>query len=118
MFPAGHVRAAAKIGARGRWLACVLTAAAVAPTTATAAEPPVTFSIPAKPLSAGLIDFAVQALISIGLQHLGSCGAVVRALSGRFRVQDGLRRILAASGCDFRRIDERAFDIVSRPVRR
>ena len=52
--------------------------------------------------SEALIDFAVQANISIG--GVNACRGTTAGLSGRFTVEDGLTRLLAKTGCGFRRV--------------
>src|SRR5580693_7488770 len=77
----------------------------------TTVEPVIAFRIPAEPLSAGLVEFAVQAKISIGLHDLDGCGAAVRGLTGQYTVESGLARMLNGSGCVLRRIDARAYQV-------
>ena len=68
------------------------------------------FSIPSKPVAAALVDFAVQAEVSIG--DGVACRGRTRALIGRFTVPDGLSRMLAGTDCTYRTIDAGAFRIV------
>lgn len=82
---------------------------------AMAAAPTVAFNIPARGLGAELIDFAVQADISISTRDLAACAPTGRALVGRYTLKEGLTRLLAGSGCGFRFIDARAVQIVPLP---
>src|SRR5271170_7687860 len=70
---------------------------------ALAAPPPtITFSIPAGPLSAGLVKFAVQANISLGLGAIDACAGAGRGLTGRHTIEEGLQLMLKGSGCGYR----------------
>lgn len=74
---------------------------------AQAATPAVTrLQIPAKPVHAALIDFALQSDLSLG-GDLDACRGQAPALNGRFSVAAALDRILAASGCGYRQSDPR-----------
>ncbi|HLZ82004.1 MAG TPA: TonB-dependent receptor [Caulobacteraceae bacterium] len=77
--------------------------------------PTVAFNVPAGPLSAELVKFAVEANISIGLGSADACPGAGRGLSGRYTIEEGLRRLLKGSGCAYRRIDARAFEIRPAP---
>jgi outer membrane receptor protein involved in Fe transport len=85
---------------------------------ASAAQPRLTFDIPSKPLKAALVDFAVQAGVSIGTQAATGCAPTSQPIRGRFTLQDGLTRMLAGTGCGFRMIDADAVDIVRLPPTR
>lgn len=89
----------------------VCLAAAVAAGRAYAADATYAFDIPRKPLGAALIDVAVEANISISTQNVGFCTDQGRPLIGRFTATDGLRRLLAGTGCGFRQWGARAFEI-------
>ncbi len=78
-----------------------------------AQSPVVTFDIPSKPTAAALVDFAVQAKISLGLQAAAACAGPAPALIGRYAVEAGLDRLLTGTGCGYRRLDDRAFDIIA-----
>jgi outer membrane receptor protein involved in Fe transport len=83
---------------------------------ALAAPPPtITFSIPAGPLSAGLVKFAIQANISLGLGAVDACAATSRGLAGRHTVEEGLKLMLKGSGCSYRQLDARAYEIRPAP---
>ena len=66
----------------------------------------VRLQIPAKPVHAALIDFALQADLSLG-GDLEACRGSAPALSGRMSVQAALDRILAHSGCAYALPDAR-----------
>ncbi len=72
------------------------------------------FHISAKALPDALIDFAVQAEVSIG-GDLGACGKSAPALAGRMGVGEGLERLLAGSRCGFEIIDPTTVRIRLRP---
>ena len=59
------------------------------------------FSIPPEPAAEALIAFAIQANISIG--GVNACQGASPGLKGRYTIEDGLSRLLAKAGCDFRR---------------
>jgi outer membrane receptor protein involved in Fe transport len=71
------------------------------------------FSIPSKPVAAALVDFAVQAQVSIG--DGGACTGSSRPLVGRYSAPEGLARLLAGTGCTYRQIDDGAFRVVRAP---
>lgn len=60
----------------------------------------VRLQIAAKPVHAALIDFALQAELSLG-GDLDACAGSSPTLSGRMTPQAALERILAHSGCDY-----------------
>lgn len=85
---------------------------------AAAAEPDASthaFSIPAKPAPDALVDFALQAGISIG--GTTACSGTSHALEGRFTLEDGLRRLLAGLSCQFEILDSRAVKLAAIPVK-
>ncbi|MDR6625010.1 TonB-dependent receptor [Caulobacter segnis] len=89
---------------------------------ASGASPVVRLQIAAKPVRAALIEFALQAELSLG-GDLEMCGGQAPALTGRLTVAAALDRILAGSGCDYRQPDPRTVIIrranaaPARPVR-
>ena len=85
--------------------ALLFCAAAAAPFQAQAAPATVAFSIPAEPLADALVDFGLQAGVSIGVRDIDACGGANRALAGRYTAQDGLTRLLAGSRCTFQVVD-------------
>ncbi|CAN5199425.1 TonB-dependent receptor [soil metagenome] len=97
---------------RGRdWAWPVALVASVAASAAHAApadrpSPSVRLQIPAKPVHAALIDFALQADLSLG-GDLEACAGAAPALYGRMTLQTALDRILAHSGCDYVTADPR-----------
>ena len=97
----------------GRLGLAVLSAACVAATGVQAQAPTVAFDIPSQPIGAALVAFAVQAKISLGLKGVGACLGPAAALVGRYTIEGALAHLLAHSGCAYRRLDDRAFDIVA-----
>ena len=95
-----------------RFVALIAGCAAGAPC-ASAQTPTVAFNIPAGPLSTGLVKFAIQANISLG--RVDACSGPDRGLVGRYTIEEGLKRLLKASGCTYRRLDARAFEIQPSP---
>ncbi len=87
---------------------CVAVLSLTTPTLAAPATR--AFSIPSKPVAAALIDFAIQAEVSIG--DGGACKGRSRPLMGQFAVPEGLGRMLAGAGCAYQIIDGGAFRIV------
>ena len=82
---------------------------------AMAATQTIAFNIPARALGAELVDFAIQADVSISTRNIAACAPTGRALVGRYSLRDGLTRLLAGSGCGYRLIDARAIEIVPLP---
>ncbi len=80
-----------------------------------AAADPNTFSIPSQPLPQAVVAFGLQSGVSIGSGPAASCGRS-RALRGRFEIEAGLTRLLAGTGCTWRRIDARAY-VIERLIR-
>lgn len=83
---------------------------AAAPALAVAA--PADFHIRRKPLPEALLDFAVQADLSINTSEARRCRRLGNPVSGRMEPRDALRRILADTGCGFEMIDARTVRIV------
>jgi len=102
---------------RPRWAPFLGLAAALIAGGALAAPAAVAFDIPAKGLGAELVDFAIQADISISTRDIAACAPTGRPLVGRYTLANGLTRILAGSGCGFRFVDARAVEIVPLPRR-
>ncbi len=84
-------------------------------TGAWAAETPIAFSIPREPLKRALVDFAIQARLSISTGALAACRPTTPSLKGRFTPREGLARLLAGSGCGFRFIDAQSVEIIPLP---
>ena len=82
---------------------------------ASAAQPRLTFDIPSQPLKAALVDFAVQAGVSISSGAASGCAKASQPIRGRFTLHDGLTKLLAGTGCGFRLIDADAIEIVRLP---
>ena len=78
------------------------------------AADPAHFAIPAQPLSDAVLAFGRQSGISIGSGAAAQCGPS-RPVHGDFQVEDALTRLLAGTGCTWRRIDAQAFVIVRSP---
>src|SRR5579871_1393055 len=93
--------------------ACVFLAALTPVAAWSASSDTRSFSIRAKTASEALIDFAVQSNISIG--GVESCRGPTAGLVGRFAIEDGLQRLLAGTGCAFRRVAPDAYQISARP---
>jgi len=107
---------ASKVGLGGLG-AGVAVALGVA-TVAWAAPEVQAFDVPAGDLASGVLQFATQAHISIGISPAAAaCAAKSKRLVGRFTVEDGLRRLLEGTNCSFRRLDPQAFQIVAAPPR-
>lgn len=70
------------------------------------ASPVVRLQIAAKPVHAALIDFALQAELSLG-GDLEACRGQAPALAGRLSVKTALDHILAGSGCGYLQPDTR-----------
>lgn len=81
-------------------------------------SPVVRLQIAAKPVHAALIDFALQAELSLG-GDLEACRGQAPALAGRFSVKTALDRLLAGSGCGYQQPDSRTVIIqrLAPPVR-
>lgn len=75
------------------------------------AAEPVRFSIPEQSLPAAVLAFGSQSGVSIGSGVAATCRRS-RPIQGRFEVEEALNRLLAGTGCTWRRIDARAFVIV------
>ena len=66
---------------------------------------PRSFSIRPQSVAEALLDFALQAEISIG--GVGACSGATSGLQGRFTLDEGLRRLLAGAPCRFEFADPR-----------
>lgn len=86
---------------------------ALAPAAARAADAQASFSIPPGPLSRAATLFALQARVSIDVSAAQGCG-LSRGFSGRGSAEVVLRTLLQDTGCDLRRIDDRAYQIIRR----
>jgi outer membrane receptor protein involved in Fe transport len=60
------------------------------------------FDVPAGPLVAALLDFALQADLSISAGAARRCGPLSRPVRGRMTAREALEAMLAGSGCAFR----------------
>jgi len=79
---------------------------------ASARDKPISFRIPAKPVADALVDFAMQARISISDSGVDFSGAASNPLDGQFTREDGLRRLLSKSGFLFRFVDSGSVEII------
>lgn len=84
------------------------------PAPASAAEATRTFDIPAQPLAAALVDFGLQAGVSVGAGDLARCGPRARAVFGRYTPAAALTRLLTGTRCGYQRVDARAFSVAPR----
>lgn len=73
------------------------------------------FDIAAKPVTAALIDFALQSNVSIGGDF--HCGGDAAPLHGEFTTEAGLAKLLAPTACGFRRVAPDTMLIFNRPAR-
>ncbi|WP_309604697.1 TonB-dependent receptor [Phenylobacterium sp.] len=76
----------------------------------------VRLQISPKPVRQALIDFALQADVSLG-GALDACRGLSPGLSGKFRIDAALSRLLARSGCAYSLQDSRAVLILAEPSR-
>lgn len=88
-------------------------AAALAPLSAAHAAETHVFDVAAQPLREALVNFALQADVSISTQSGVRCAARSRAVRGRMTTAQGLARLLQGSGCTFRMVDPTTVQIVS-----
>ncbi|HEX3366314.1 MAG TPA: hypothetical protein VHS75_14785, partial [Phenylobacterium sp.] len=91
----------------------VLLAASAAPGVGWAAETRV-FRLPAEPLEAALVRFAVQGGVSVGGLPVAGCSGRSRPVSGALPPSQALGALLPA-GCGFEMLDAKSFRIVARP---
>ena len=75
------------------------------PLHASAQSAAVTVHIPAKPIGEALIDFAVQAKLSVSESGLDFHNARSNPVDGTFAQSEALKRLLAHSGFDFEFVD-------------
>ena len=73
------------------------------------------FRLPAEPLEAALVRFAVQAGVSVGGLPAAGCGGTSRPVSGALSAEQALAALLPP-GCGYERLDARSFRIVGRPA--
>jgi iron complex outermembrane receptor protein len=82
---------------------------------AQAAAPVVAFDVPKTSLETALVAFAVQARLSISTGRAKGCSAPRASLVGRFPPQEGLRRLLAGTGCAYRMVSADAVEVFRAP---
>ena len=92
-----------------------LLAVSMAPNSAWAAETRV-FRLPAEPLEAALVRFAVQGEVSVGGWQASSCGGRSRPVSGALTPSQALSALLPP-GCGFEALDAHSFRIISRSAK-
>ena len=86
----------------------------MAPGAGWAQSPTIAFHIPAESMADGLVDFGLQAGVSVGIGDLALCARDSRAVIGRLSVAQGLARLLAGSRCGFEAVDSHTYRIVRR----
>ncbi|HEY8004665.1 MAG TPA: TonB-dependent receptor [Phenylobacterium sp.] len=87
---------------------------AAAPMAARAADVK-TFQLPAEPLDAALIRFAVQGAVSVGGLPARGCFGTSRPVAGRMTPAQALA-ILLPAGCRFEAVDPRSFRVFAQPT--
>lgn len=97
-----------------RWAPASALAAALTLSGAARAAAPTTYRLDLRQqgLEAALIQFALQAEVSISTRHVSACGDFRGPVRGTFTLEAGLRRILAGTGCGYRLVDARAVEVV------
>src|SRR5205823_1783531 len=118
--PWRSVPAQARTDRQGGCAVCVLAAlfAATATRAWGASTDVKSFDVAAQPLPVALVDFALQAGITIG--GVRACQGGAQPLKGRFTLAEGLGRLLAGSGCRAEWIDletARIIAVVPQPSR-
>ncbi|MBO9707360.1 MAG: TonB-dependent receptor [Caulobacter sp.] len=88
------------------WLLVLIASLTASAAHAQSSRLGVRLRIPSKPVHAALIDFALQADMSLG-GDLDACLGAAPALYGRMTLQAALDRILAGSGCRYVMADAR-----------
>ncbi|HWA60434.1 MAG TPA: TonB-dependent receptor [Caulobacteraceae bacterium] len=88
----------------------VLLAAGLTPAVACAAGR-LPFDVPAQPLTQALVEFAVQANVSISVDQAVQCRRTANAVVGAYGVEQGLTRLLAGTGCGFTRLDASTYRV-------
>lgn len=81
--------------------AAAVVACALAPACARADTPAIYFRIPSKPVAEALVDFALQARVSIGDAGLHFDDRRSTPVEGRYTPREALARLLAGTGFDF-----------------
>ncbi|MBV8800142.1 MAG: TonB-dependent receptor [Alphaproteobacteria bacterium] len=75
------------------------------------------FHIPSKPIADALVDFAVQAELSISDSGVDVGGAASNPIDGRFTPEAALQRLLAGSGLTFHLVDRNSVQITAQDRR-
>ena len=94
----------------------VLLFAAWAGVAAQAQDAAAEFHIPSRPIGDALVDFAMQADISVSDSGVDFHGGASNPLQGTFGKEEALRRLLAGSGFDFRFLDAGSVEIIAAPI--
>ena len=85
----------------------------MADTGAQAAEAGVrSYDVPPSRLTDVLVGFALQADVTVGGSDLAACGAHSPGVRGRLTATTALGRLLSGTGCGFRAIDARSFQVL------
>ena len=79
------------------------------------AAPRHAFNVAAQPLIHALLDFAIQANISIGTAEASGCQRASHGARGVFTLAAALDKILAGTGCGYRMIDASSVRVVRLP---
>jgi len=70
------------------------------------------FNIPEEPLASALLDFAIQARVSISTGAAAQCRPIAKRLAGRFTPRAALASLLAGTGCSFREIPDGSLIVI------
>lgn len=98
---------------RKYWAAAAfVSAGALAPASAQAQQARALIAVQAKPLGAALVDFAVQANISIATPHGGFGDARATPVRGDLAPREALAGLLQGTGYSFEQVDAVSFRIV------
>jgi len=101
-----QARPAAIIGAGILGMSTLLCPAAAA-----GAEQARAFNLPAQTLGDALVNFGLQAGVSVGAGDLSLCAPRSRRVIGRYTPSLALSRLLDGTRCDFRAVDANAFSV-------
>ncbi|WP_349644721.1 MULTISPECIES: STN domain-containing protein [unclassified Bradyrhizobium] len=99
------------------WGAIVLLTTSVVPQRSRAAEPLVTFDIPAQPLETALGAYGTATGIQLLFDPTLTDGRRTPGLKGTFAAASALNRLLAGSGLAARMIGDAGFTLVALPAR-
>ena len=82
---------------------------------ARAADSAIAFNLPAQPLGKALLNFGVQAGVSVGSRDLTRCAPTSRAVVGAYTPAAALTALLSGTQCGFEVLDAHAFSVTPRP---